>query len=104
MTRNGELLALAQRLADAFPPHVVEVVLTGSVSRGVADKLSDIEMPVPTTKRLAARVETLTVDGTSWRNGSKKRSRASGSRPARGFSTDQRSGHVRARPLWKGRV
>lgn len=44
MTRSDELRALAQRLADAFPPVVVEVVLTGSVSRGVADELSDIEM------------------------------------------------------------
>lgn len=42
--KSEELRALAQRLADAFPPRVVEVVLTGSVSRGVADELSDIEM------------------------------------------------------------
>ncbi|MDX6480196.1 MAG: hypothetical protein QOG85_706 [Gaiellaceae bacterium] len=48
MSRNDELVALAQRLADAFPPEVVEVVLTGSVSRGVADELSDIEMLVLT--------------------------------------------------------
>ena len=42
--RSEELRALAQRVADAFPPQVVEVVLTGSVSRGVADDVSDIEM------------------------------------------------------------
>jgi hypothetical protein len=42
--RNAELRSLAQRLADAFPPEVVEVVLTGSVSRGMADDVSDIEM------------------------------------------------------------
>jgi hypothetical protein len=42
--RNAELRSLAQRLADAFPPEVVEVVLTGSVSRGMADEVSDIEM------------------------------------------------------------
>lgn len=36
--------AVAQRVADALPPEVVEVVVTGSVSRGVADELSDIEM------------------------------------------------------------
>jgi hypothetical protein len=42
--RSEELRALAQRLADAFPPEVVEVVLTGSVSRGMADDVSDIEM------------------------------------------------------------
>jgi predicted nucleotidyltransferase len=53
MSRNDELLALAQRLADAFPPVVVEVVLTGSVSRGVADELSDIEMLVLTEEQLS---------------------------------------------------
>ena len=42
--KSEELRALAQRLSDAFPPEVVEVVLTGSVSRGAADELSDIEM------------------------------------------------------------
>ncbi|MFN2590481.1 MAG: hypothetical protein ABR518_06900 [Actinomycetota bacterium] len=41
-----ELTALAQRVADALPPDVLEVVLTGSVSRGVADEVSDIEMLV----------------------------------------------------------
>jgi hypothetical protein len=46
--RSIELRALAQRLADGFPPIVVAVVLTGSVSRGVADDLSDIEMLVLT--------------------------------------------------------
>jgi predicted nucleotidyltransferase len=44
--RSEELRALAQRVADAFPPEVVEVVLTGSVSRGVADDVSDVEMLV----------------------------------------------------------
>jgi hypothetical protein len=44
--RSEELRALAQRVADAFPPEVVEVILTGSVSRGVADEVSDIEMLV----------------------------------------------------------
>ena len=53
MSRNDELLALAQRLADAFPPVVVEVVLTGSVSRGVADELSDIEMLVLTEEQVS---------------------------------------------------
>jgi predicted nucleotidyltransferase len=46
--RTEELRALAQRIADAFPPEVVEVVLTGSVSRGVADEVSDVEMLVVT--------------------------------------------------------
>jgi predicted nucleotidyltransferase len=53
VSRNDELLALAQRLADAFSPEVVEVVLTGSVSRGVADELSDIEMLVLTEEPLS---------------------------------------------------
>lgn len=53
MTRSRELRALAQRVADAFPPEVVEVVLTGSVSRGVADELSDIEMLVVTDEPLS---------------------------------------------------
>ena len=44
--RSEELRALAQRVADALPPEVVEVVLTGSVSRGVADEVSDVEMLV----------------------------------------------------------
>ena len=44
--RSKELRAIAQRVADSFPPEVVEVVLTGSVSRGVADEVSDIEMLV----------------------------------------------------------
>jgi predicted nucleotidyltransferase len=35
---------LAHAVAEALPPAVEEVVLTGSVSRGVADDLSDIEM------------------------------------------------------------
>lgn len=48
MSRTAELQALAQRVADTFPPEVVEVVLTGSVSRGLADELSDIEMLVVT--------------------------------------------------------
>ena len=46
--RSLELRRLAQRIADALPPVVEEVVLTGSVSRGAADELSDIEMLVIT--------------------------------------------------------
>jgi hypothetical protein len=44
---------LAQRLADALPADLVEeVVLTGSVSRGMADEVSDIEMLVVTDEPL----------------------------------------------------
>jgi predicted nucleotidyltransferase len=53
MTRSEELRALAQRIADAFPPEVIEVVLTGSVSRGVADEVSDVEMLVVTGEPLS---------------------------------------------------
>jgi predicted nucleotidyltransferase len=52
-TRNKTLQTLAQRVADALPTEVAEeVVLTGSVSRGVADEVSDIEMLVVTREPL----------------------------------------------------
>jgi hypothetical protein len=48
-----DLEALAQRITDALPAAVVdEVVLTGSVSRGVADEVSDIEMLIVTREPL----------------------------------------------------
>jgi predicted nucleotidyltransferase len=47
--RTHELRAIAERIAAALPPVAEEVVLTGSVSRGVADEVSDIEMLVVTT-------------------------------------------------------
>ena len=51
--RNEDLRALAQRVADALPAELVEeVVLTGSVSRGMADEVSDIEMLVVTREPL----------------------------------------------------
>jgi predicted nucleotidyltransferase len=50
--RSDALLALARRVADAFPPEVVEVVVTGSVSRGVADEVSDMEMLLVTAEEL----------------------------------------------------
>jgi predicted nucleotidyltransferase len=47
--RSRQLQDLAQRVADALPLEVAEeVVLTGSVSRGVADEVSDIEMLIVT--------------------------------------------------------
>jgi predicted nucleotidyltransferase len=53
-TRNDQLQALAQRVADALPEDVVEeVVLTGSVSRGMADEVSDIEMLIVTREPLS---------------------------------------------------
>ena len=50
--RSEELVALARRVAGGFPPEVVEVVVTGSVSRGVADDVSDMEMLVVTAEEL----------------------------------------------------
>jgi len=46
--RSVELRSVAQRIADALPVTIEEVVLTGSVSRGVADDISDIEMLIVT--------------------------------------------------------
>lgn len=51
--RSDDLRALAQRVAEALPAEIaVEVVLTGSVSRGAADEVSDIEMLVVTRELL----------------------------------------------------
>src|SRR3954462_13278580 len=50
--RSVTLRAIAQAIAAALPPVVEEVVLTGSVSRGVADELSDIEMLLVTRDSL----------------------------------------------------
>jgi predicted nucleotidyltransferase len=51
--RSEELQALAQRVADALPNEAIEVVVTGSVSRGVADEVSDIELLVVTGEQLS---------------------------------------------------
>jgi hypothetical protein len=54
VTRSEELRALAQRVADALAAGLVEeVVLAGSVARGVADEVSDIEMLVVTSEALS---------------------------------------------------
>lgn len=50
--RTLELRALAERIAAVLPPVVEEVVITGSVSRGVADDVSDIEMLLVTSEPL----------------------------------------------------
>jgi hypothetical protein len=42
--RSAVLRSIAQGLADALPLTVEEAVVTGSVSRGVADDVSDIEL------------------------------------------------------------
>ena len=46
--RSLELRSVAHGIADELPFTVEEVVLTGSVSRGVADDISDIEMLIVT--------------------------------------------------------
>jgi hypothetical protein len=50
--QSTRLLALARSIADALGDDVVEAVVTGSVSRGVADDVSDIEMLVVTEEQL----------------------------------------------------
>jgi predicted nucleotidyltransferase len=55
MTATAQSVALrsiAQAIADALPPAAGEVVVTGSVSRGVADEISDIEMLIVTASEL----------------------------------------------------
>ena len=69
MTRSEELLALAQRVADTFPPEVVEVVLTGSVSRGVADDISDIEMLVVTEEQVSLEEAFELARRAGWKSG-----------------------------------
>jgi hypothetical protein len=50
---NRRLRDLAQQVAGALPPEVAEeVILTGSVSRGMADGVSDIEMLIVTPEQL----------------------------------------------------
>jgi hypothetical protein len=51
-TRSVVLRSLAQEVADALPHAIQEVVLTGSVSRGVADDVSDIEVLIVTAGEL----------------------------------------------------
>jgi predicted nucleotidyltransferase len=50
--RSVVLRSIAQTVADELPVAVDEVVLTGSVSRGVADDVSDIEMLIVTQGEL----------------------------------------------------
>ena len=51
--RSDELRQAATRLVEALPADVVEeVVVTGSVSRGVADEVSDVEMLLVTPEQL----------------------------------------------------
>src|SRR4051795_11024814 len=49
---SARLRAVAEAITAGLPPKVEEVVLTGSVSRGVADDLSDIEMLLVTDEEL----------------------------------------------------
>lgn len=52
--QSRRLAEIAVRIADAVPEDVaVEIVLTGSVSRGVADDVSDIEMLLITPELLS---------------------------------------------------
>ena len=46
--QTERLLMIAGAIADALPAEIEEVVVTGSVSRGMADDVSDIEMLIVT--------------------------------------------------------
>jgi hypothetical protein len=59
---SADLAALAQRVAGELPESVVEVVLTGSVSRGMADETSDIEMLV-VSEELVSLEEAFALSG-----------------------------------------
>lgn len=51
--RSLELRSIAQAIANALPAGIAEVAVTGSVSRGVADDVSDIEILIVTQGELA---------------------------------------------------
>jgi hypothetical protein len=54
VTHSERLLGLARQIVDALPPDVVEDAgVTGSVSRGVADDVSDIELLLVTPTPLS---------------------------------------------------
>lgn len=50
--QSVEFRSIAQAIEAALPATVQEVVVTGSVSRGVADEVSDIEMLIVTPEQL----------------------------------------------------
>jgi predicted nucleotidyltransferase len=52
MSATVRLRSIAQAIEAALPASVLEVVVTGSVSRGVADDASDIEMLIVTSEYL----------------------------------------------------
>jgi predicted nucleotidyltransferase len=52
MSATDRLRAVAQAIEGELPATVLEVVVTGSVSRGVADDVSDIEMLIVTPEQL----------------------------------------------------
>jgi len=51
-SQSVRLRSIAQAVEAALPPEVQEVVVTGSVSRGVADDVSDIELLIVTPEQL----------------------------------------------------
>jgi len=51
-SQSVRLRSIAQAIEGALPPEVQEVVVTGSVSRGVADDVSDIELLIVTPEQL----------------------------------------------------
>jgi predicted nucleotidyltransferase len=66
-TPTDQLRTLAQQAADGLPADIEEVLLTGSVSRGVADEDSDVELllvgeVLPPVTEIAAGLDVLDVD------------------------------------------
>jgi predicted nucleotidyltransferase len=53
--QSVELRSITQRIADGLPATAEEVVVTGRVSRGVADDVSDIELLVDAGAEVARR-------------------------------------------------
>ena len=103
--RSKELRELAQRVTDALPPDVAqEVIVTGSVSRGVADAVSDIEMLVVTPEVLPletcfehARAAGLTNLGTWGRRTRPRAGSPACARACRWSSSGGRASSPRAR-------
>ena len=96
--RTGELLSLAERIAEALPPVVEEVVMTGSVSRGVADDVSDIEMLVVTASRSsstsASSMRARPGSRGSTRGGRRERRRSASSATARACRSSSSGGRA----------
>jgi predicted nucleotidyltransferase len=64
----GRRVAIATRVAEAYrsDPHVGAVLLAGSVARGLADEMSDIELDVYWTRPPTPLERRAAVEGAGW--------------------------------------